>query len=175
MAQGAAVRAGQREACLLAVEAAVAASAPLLLECHAAPPAKAKPDKETKEVKDGKDDKDGGTEESEEKPPMDDACADMLRILVKAAPPAATLVLRCGSLTTSPKLPKLLQVWPKVRTKVAILPCLAASTRAQGLIGVIVAVPCLSSSWRCPARSPTPKRPRSSSTPPSTSRWTDSS
>ena len=119
-AQGAAVRAGQREACMLAVEAAVAASAPLLIECHAAPPAKAKPEKAAKEAKD---DKGGGKEEEEEEePPMDDACADMLRILVKAAPPSATLVLRCGSLTTSPKLPKLLQVWPKVRSHLD-LPC----------------------------------------------------
>ena len=104
---------------MLAVEAAVAASAPLLIECHAAPPAKAKPEKAAKEAKD---DKGGGKEEEEEEPPMDDACADMLRILVKAAPPSATLVLRCGSLTTSPKLPKLLQVWPKVRSHLD-LPC----------------------------------------------------
>ena len=107
---------------MLAVEAAVAASAPLLIECHAAPPAKAKPEKAAKDVKEAKDDKGGGKEEEEEEPPMDDACADMLRILVKAAPPSATLVLRCGSLTTSPKLPKLLQVWPKVRSHLD-LPC----------------------------------------------------
>ena len=113
---GRAVREAQRAACLLAITAAVDAGLPLFLECHDAPPSglTARPaGAHTMGLP--------ASVEAEPTPepepePIESASSDLVKILVKAAPPSTTLILRSGSLTTAPKpgLPKLMQVWPKL-------------------------------------------------------------
>lgn len=117
---GPAVREAQRAACLLAINAAVDAELPLVLECHDAP----SPELNMRpvDVKSSVMNSDPDLEpepESESQPTtklIESASKDLVKLLAQAAPPSTTLILRCGSLTTAskPGLPKLMQVWPKL-------------------------------------------------------------
>ena len=109
---GHAVREAQQAACVLAVSAAVAAGLPVVLECHDAPlpgptatPAAAQSAESTACTE---------PEPQAESKPIASASSDLVKILVKAAPPTTTLILRSGSLTVAPKpgLARLMQVWP---------------------------------------------------------------
>lgn len=112
---GHAVRAAQQAACVLAVSAAVAAELPVVLECHDAPllpepaarPAAAQSAEAAACVE---------PEPQAESKLIESASSDLVKILVKAAPPSTTLILRSGSLTVAPKpgLAKLMQVWPNL-------------------------------------------------------------
>ena len=102
---GTAVRKSQRKACEHAVKVAVKANLPIVLECHNSPPQKPF----------------DGVEEQisanlNAKPMRSTAVSDLIKILVESAPSDTTILLRCGSLTTSeePGLLKILEVWPKL-------------------------------------------------------------
>jgi hypothetical protein len=103
---GPAVRAAQREACLLAINAAVKAGLPLVLECHDAPPWEPPAEKATKPKEEGATTEPEPESEPEPEPepqpqpePIESAASDMVKMLVKAAPPSTTMVLRCGAPT----------------------------------------------------------------------------
>lgn len=123
---GRAVREAQRAACLLAINAAVDVGLPVVLECHDAPrlestvrPAAAHATEMTTSAEPEPQPEPEAEPASE---PIESASSDLVKILVKAAPPSTTLILRSGSLTiaSKPGLPKLLQVWPKLFIGVCI-------------------------------------------------------
>lgn len=117
---GRAVREAQRAACLLAITTAVDAGLPLVLECHDAPPTEltARPAgaRSTELPASVEAEPPPEPEAKLESEPIESASSDLVKMLVKAAPPRTTLILRSGSLTIAPKpgLPKLMQVWPKL-------------------------------------------------------------
>ena len=118
---GRAVREAQRTACLLAISTAVEKGLPVVLECHDAPPSALNKRPTGMTPADTSLDVEPEPElvsshSSSGVVSIESASTDLVKLLVKAAPPSTTLILRCGSLTTAPKpgLPKLMQVWPKL-------------------------------------------------------------
>ena len=117
---GRAVREAQRAACVLAISAAVEKGLPVVLECHDAPPSglnNRAPGTTAADTSLGVEpEPEPESEVLSHSKPIESASADLVKLLIKAAPPSTTLILRCGSLTTAPKpgLPKLMKVWPKL-------------------------------------------------------------
>jgi len=121
---GEAVRGAQKAACKHAIEAAVKEGLPIVLECQDTAATKI------------------DTLDTDPFPtaiPL--ASSDLVRIMVEAAPPETTLLLRNGSLTVAPKpgIQQLLCTWPKLY--LGVTSALAFSKCPKELLDVIYDVP----------------------------------